>query len=187
MLKPEIGADAVGATELKADAIRSGHVKDFSLRCKDFRPAAEACGVPGPRGPAGPAGADGGTGGEGLTKTTVRMHEEVIEMTCSEPADGPMGYSSHCSGEEEVKASCEPGEVATGGSVGSPSRESQSFGTGYYDVGAAAGDDRPDPLSGTPTAWIADANANGWSTSYTSDPPATPTDPSVKVYAVCAS
>lgn len=145
----------------------------------------EACGVPGPQ---GPDGADGSGGDAGLTTTTVRLHEEVIEMTCSEPSNGAEGYAIFCNGAEEIRAECEPGEVATGGSVGPRSQEDQfTPGTGDYSVRSSASDDRPDPLSGTPTAWAADARASASSSSYTADPPATPPDLSVKVYAVCAS
>lgn len=176
----------MGTTEIKTGGIRSGDVKDFSLRCEDFRPAEDACGVPGPQGPAGAPG-PAGTGAEGLTSTKVRVQEEVIEMTCSAPEDGPMGYASHCTGEEQVEARCEPGEVVTGGSVRRPSTENQSTATSYYSVSASASDDRPDPLAGTPTAWTADARASATSSSFTTDPPPTPPNPTVTVYAVCAS
>ncbi len=63
--------DAVTAWHIRADAVRSSEVKDFSLRRKDFKPgqlpAGEAgpAGEQGPPGEQGPAGADGADGAPG--------------------------------------------------------------------------------------------------------------------------
>jgi hypothetical protein len=175
VLKPDIGPDAVGTTEIKPDGVRSGDVKDFTLRCEDFKPAEEACGVPGPRGPIGPPGppgADATDETDALTTTTVRMHEEVIELTCGAP-DPFMGGRS-CTGSETVSASCEAGEVATGGSVPTPAPTGQTTTT--------VRNDRPNPSAGTPTGWTADVSSGG--ATFSSDPPPNQT---VTVYAVCAS
>ena len=177
VLKPEIGEAAVGTTEIKTDGVRSGDVKNFSLRCEDFRPAEEACGVPGPQGPVGPpgpAGTGGRTGG-GLTTTTVRSHDETIEMTCR--TDGMGG--SYCDGTETVTASCLPEEVATGGSVAAPPRSNQPGGS----TGTIVTRDRPDPVSGVPTGWAGEASSNGYTISSSNPPP----DQAVTVYVVCAS
>ena len=74
-----------------------------------------------------------------------------------------------CSGNATIKASCAPGERATGGGYGEA--------TGAVTVQ----EDRPDPPSGTPNGWVVKASA--------STPSVTPTTPprQLPVYAVCAA
>ena len=75
VLKPDIGEDAVGTTEIKPEGVRSGDVKDFSLRCEDFNEDAPVCqagppgqaGLQGERGPQGPPGVEGADGADGAS------------------------------------------------------------------------------------------------------------------------
>ncbi len=61
----QLPKDSVGAKQIKAGAVRSAEVKDFSLRANDFAKdslpagATGPKGEPGPQGPVGPAGAPG--------------------------------------------------------------------------------------------------------------------------------
>jgi hypothetical protein len=185
--KSDLARDSVGPAELKDDAVHSGDVEDGSLKCKDFRPQANACG----RGPAGPAGADGtdaAVGDAGLTRTVVRSHVESIDMTCTEPSDGPFGYSRSCDGTETVRAECDPGEMVTGGSTsGDDSHSSSADGNNQFVV-MTVERDRPDPADGTPTGWAADVTVSGTSSTLNSSiTPAIPPQQEITVYAVCAS
>lgn len=194
--KPDIARDSIGPAELTDDAVHSADVEDHSLRCRDFKPQANACG----RGPAGPAGADGEDGADGnvgtdptellggLTTTTVRPHVEAIEMTCTEPSDGPMGFARSCDGSETVRAECNPGEVVTGGSTSGGATDSSNDGGTYQYMVSTVEKDLPDPPSGTPTAWVADVRVSGTSSSFdSSTTPPVPAPMGITVYAVCAS
>ncbi|HEX7280272.1 MAG TPA: hypothetical protein VF255_11715 [Solirubrobacterales bacterium] len=55
----------IGPGEIKKDAIRSKHVKDGSLKARDFKPGVLLAGPRGQQGPTGPAGAPGPAGGPG--------------------------------------------------------------------------------------------------------------------------
>ena len=169
--KPDIAEDAVGPKEIREGAVKSSEVRDGSLKCMDFNNT-DICapGPVGPRGPAGPEGPPGADTAEGLTTTIARSHVEVIEMTCN-PND--MG-AQDCSGAETVTASCEPGEVATGGSATAPGPQVRTSTT--------VSRDRPDPVSGVPTGWTAEARSSGF---YFNDE--TPVTQEVTVHVVCAS
>ena len=184
--KSDLARDSIGPAELKDEAVHSRDVEDGSLRCKDFKPQAHACA----RGPAGPAGADGtdAAEGSGLTTTVVRSHVEAIDMTCTEPSEGPFGYARTCDGSETVRAECESGEVATGGSTsGGDTYSSSGEGNSQY-VTMSVARDRPDPASGTPTGWAADAGASGTSSRPDdSVEPPVPPELELTVYVVCAS
>lgn len=186
--KPDVAPDAIGTAELKAEAVRTKEVADGSLECKDFKPAADACGR-GPAGVPGEPGEDGAdaVGGGGIT-TVARSHTETIELTCSPPFFGASGYETRCDGEETVRAECAPGEVVTGGSTEATQRFSENHTTGESHVSTAAAEDRPDPASGAPTAWIADVTSSGSGQSYDSNvAPTPPPDQDFTVYVVCAS
>jgi len=51
----------IGANEIKKDAVRSKHVKDGSLKARDFKPGVLLAGPRGPEGPRGPVGPPGPT------------------------------------------------------------------------------------------------------------------------------
>jgi hypothetical protein len=60
----------IGSSEIKKDAIRSKHVKDGSLKARDFKPGVllagpAGAGVAGPQGPPGAAGPTGPAGPQG--------------------------------------------------------------------------------------------------------------------------
>lgn len=152
--KPDIAVDAVGPKEIREGAVKSSEVRDGSLKCIDFDDS-EIC-EPAVSG--------------GLTTTIARSHVETDEMTCN-PND--MGGKS-CSGAETVTASCNPGEVATGGSASAPPPEVRTV--------TEVTDDRPDPVSGVPTGWTAEASSSGF---YFNDE--TPVTQEVTVHVVCAS
>lgn len=188
MTKPDIDRNAIGPVELRADSVQSPDVKDGSLRCRDFREDAPACqaGTPGPVGPQGPAG----PGSAGLSTTTARQHDETIELTCAPPQPspffGPNAEYQSCSATETARATCDPGEVASGGSSESSSTRSENTPSGSYTEDIDVTDDRPDPAAGTPSGWASDFKVSTRSFSY--DGPVTqPPDPTVTVYVVCAS
>jgi hypothetical protein len=60
----KLPAKAVGARELKSNAVTSGKIRDRSIRTADLSPLART-GPRGPRGPAGPSGGSGATGDVG--------------------------------------------------------------------------------------------------------------------------
>ncbi|HEV2726823.1 MAG TPA: hypothetical protein VGV34_00935 [Solirubrobacterales bacterium] len=55
----------IGSSEIKKDAIRSKHVKDGSLKARDFKPGVLLAGARGPQGATGQTGATGPAGGPG--------------------------------------------------------------------------------------------------------------------------
>lgn len=55
----------IGAGDIKKDAIRSKHVKDGSLKARDFKPGVLLAGSPGARGAVGPQGLTGPAGPTG--------------------------------------------------------------------------------------------------------------------------
>ena len=80
--------NSVGATQIRAGAVRSSEVKDRTLRARDFargqlpRGATGAAGAIGPAGPAGPVGATGPAGPSAL--------EVVVPAArATRPAAGP--------------------------------------------------------------------------------------------------
>jgi hypothetical protein len=105
--------NSVGTDQLRAGAVTSAKVQDFTLRRSDFRPGtllrgarglpgpAGPTGAPGPAGPAGPAGAAGTIGA-----ITVRSAQVAV--------DGQSGMSAQ-NGEyvtRPVERRCESGERA---------------------------------------------------------------------------
>ena len=176
--KPDVARSAIGSAELRRDSVKSPEVKDGSLRCLDFRADAPVCqaGVP---------------GDAGLATTTARQHDEAIDLTCDPsqpaPAQGPDAETRRCQATETVKATCAPGEVATGGSSESSSPlRSQETPDGFYNEVITVTDDRPDPAAGTPTGWAADFEVDIFAVSN-SGPAPQPPDPTGTVYVVCAS
>jgi hypothetical protein len=83
--------NSVGAKQIKANAVRTGEVKNRSLLARDFKAGQLPAG---PRGPAGVPGPAGPQGPAGSTKVPVRVG----------PEDSPRST-----------AKCQPGERAVGG------------------------------------------------------------------------
>jgi len=157
---------SVGAGQLKANAVTGAKVKDGSLSTADFKAGAIPGGpqgpkgdegVPGPQGATGPQGAQGipgapGVKGDpGMAKTVVRTNYRSVDPGA---------------GSEEVSASCQPGERATGGGG--------AFTT--IDPGDALVYSAPEPNGSgqTPTKWWVEAH-NG--TAYAK---------TLYVYVICA-
>ncbi|HEY6550240.1 MAG TPA: hypothetical protein VIY71_03455 [Solirubrobacterales bacterium] len=66
----QLPKDSVRARQIKAGAVRSAEVKDFSLQAKDFAKGSLPAGPTGPAGKQGPRGGDGKRGPEGPTGPT---------------------------------------------------------------------------------------------------------------------
>jgi hypothetical protein len=115
----------------------------------------------------------------------VRAHTETIELSCG-PEMNPFEsfYQVNCQAEETATASCNAGEVATGGSYRNPGTQ-QSAGPGMTTTTVPDGD-RPDPASGTPTGWSARVVATGSNTASSPGVPP-PRNPEVTIYAVCVA
>jgi Collagen triple helix repeat (20 copies) len=149
--------NSVGNAQLKRNAVTSSKVRNASLLARDFRPGQLPAGPQGPAGPTGPAGPRGPEGPRGLTG------ERGPEGPAGPP--GPAGpttvtalVSSVQSGMATV--SCPAGQKATGG--------------GGFSSNGFLVDSQPDPATGTPTGWQAQAElANGLSAN-------------VQAYVVCA-
>jgi hypothetical protein len=67
----QLPKDSVGARQIKADAVRSAEVKDFSLQADDFVKGALPAGSVGPQGERGPPGPTGLTGAAGPPVATA--------------------------------------------------------------------------------------------------------------------
>jgi hypothetical protein len=94
----QLKGKSVGTKQLKGNAVNSNKVKNFSLRANDFKKGQ----IPsGPTGPMGLRGVTGPTGPAGATNVTVRYG----------PGSAQVGAGQQTSD----TASCNPGEVATGG------------------------------------------------------------------------
>ena len=100
----QLKGKSVGTKQLKGNAVNSNKVKDFSLRANDFKKGQIPSGPTGPMGlpgEDGQPGATGPTGPAGVTNVTVRYG----------PGSAQVGAGQQTSD----TASCNPGEVATGG------------------------------------------------------------------------
>ena len=94
------------------------------------------------------------------------------------------GEVQDCPATETLKATCEPGEVASGGSSESSSSRTVS---GSFSETITLNEDRPDPTSGTPTGWAADYEVDTQTINFSGPVTEQPSDPTVTVYVVCAS
>jgi hypothetical protein len=160
----DIRNNGVRGRDIRNGTIMSRDVRNGYLLAKDFKPGQLPAGPTGPRGPRGPAGKNGTGGGAGTV--TVRTNSDGIPTTC---VDGGMGqYECDTSG-QGVRASCAPGERATGGGW-----------TGSLTTNVT--EERPDPASGTPTGWVVAVRAF---VQGSGAPPSTPPTIPFSIYAVC--
>jgi hypothetical protein len=111
----------IGAGDIKKDAIRSKHVKDGSLKARDFKPGVLLAGARGPQGEVGPIGPKGETGPEGPQGAWPgEATPFVIEL-------GTYTYDAFAGlGDFKLLAGCtDPGEFSSGhtweGTAGGPS------------------------------------------------------------------
>ncbi len=176
--KAEVGSNAVGDPETIENSLDTSEIENGSLLGSDFKPGelpGGAAGPPGPPGPQGPAGKDGaaGTGGGGGGGTvTVRVNSNGLPVACFD--DSMDGYDCHAE-DQTLRASCEAGERATGGGW---------KGELVSRSGDSIKEDRPDPESGTPTGWQVKATKY-IASSGSGAPPATAPNYPFSVYAVC--
>ena len=111
--------NSVGTDQLRAGAVTSAKVQDFTLRRADFRPGTLPRGVRGPQGAAGPAGAPGPQGAAGPTgpagvigAVTVRTADVAVDGGAA--ATNPNGeYVTR-----PVERRCESGERAISAGTG---------------------------------------------------------------------
>jgi hypothetical protein len=153
-----LAKNTVGSKQLKENAVKTSDIADGAVTA-----AKVAAGVlPG--------------------DPTVRTKTETVPMSCTETSfPGPTTtYFVTCSGQATIIAACETGEHAVSGGYKTPSS------SGTPAAGANISDSRPEPTSGTPTAWAARVSAFG-TNSATSSPVPRPADPEVSVYAVCST
>jgi hypothetical protein len=154
----DLTKNSVGPSQIKKNAVNSAEIKNSSLRCKDFKKNQDACGV----------------------KTVTRSATVSIPLACQETQPFPGIYQLSCNGSIIARAACKPGERATGGGYLEPPPTGTTPSSS-----ASVAESRPDPPSGSPTAWAAKAVASGFN-SGSSPGVAKPADPQVTVYAVCA-
>ena len=91
----QLKGKSVGTKQLKGNAVNSNKVKNFSLQANDFKKGQI------PSGPTGVTGPQGDKGNPGATNVTARYG----------PGSAQVGAGQQTSD----TASCNPGEVATGG------------------------------------------------------------------------
>jgi hypothetical protein len=97
----QLKGKSVGKKQLKGNAVNSSKVKNFSLRANDFREGQLPSGPTGPMGLPGENGQTGPTGPSGATNVIARY--------------GPGSPLVGAGQQTSDTASCNPGEVATGG------------------------------------------------------------------------
>jgi hypothetical protein len=120
---------AVGTKQLKNNAVISSKVKNHSLKAVDFAAGQLPKGAKGATGAAGTAGAAGAAGAAGVSKFVKRT------------AEGTFGTNF-----SKVTASCNTGEVATGGGADWDASTSTGWPVVSYSV--------PDPYNAAiPTGW----------------------------------
>jgi len=123
---------SVGTAQLKNNAVNSSKVKNHSLKAVDFgrgQLPKGARGLQGPTGLQGPSGLQGPAGSSGVSKFVKRT------------AEGTFGSNF-----SKVTASCNSGEVATGGGADWDASTSTGWPVVSYSV--------PDPYNAaTPTGW----------------------------------
>ena len=128
----EIKNNSVRSKDIRNGQIRSGDVRNKSLLARDFRRGELPAGPEGGRGPAGPKGDSGQPGANGGTNVVVRTGGVGTPGANGDGpgcVDGTPGGSKgfrdaanaevNCGGgpggASQVTASCQAGEVATGG------------------------------------------------------------------------
>jgi hypothetical protein len=143
---------SIGAAELKDDAVTSANVVDGSLQAGDF--ASDSLpsgprgpdGAPGPLGPPGPQGAQGIQGERGPAGPRGTPGPAAVLAVGVRTVSGTVAAGSS----QSLIASCEEGEVATGGSVSVAGETPNGF---------SVTSDGPEPsgYGASPTSWSATA------------------------------
>ena len=150
--------NSVGVGQLKKDAVTGLKVKDGTLAAADFKAGQLPAGPQGPKGELGAPGPKGDPGAQGPKGDTGAPGAIGIRVTKGDKGDPGMAntvlrtnsrYVNPGPSSEEISASCQPGERATGGGG--------SFGTsdaGDALVYSAPGTAGGFPAAGqTPTKW----------------------------------
>jgi hypothetical protein len=105
--------NSVGTDQLRAGAVTSAKVQDFSLRRKDFRPGTLVRGARGPQGPAGPTGAPGPAGPAGPAGTIGAITVRTAQVAVDGGAAPNFLYVTR-----PVERRCESGERAISAGTG---------------------------------------------------------------------
>ncbi len=137
---------SVGTNQLKNNAVISSKVKNHSLKAVDFARGQ----IPkGPRGATGTAGTAGATGTAGTAGTTGTAGAAGATNVVKRTAEGTFGTNF-----SKVTASCNSGEVATGGGADWDASTNTGWPVVSYSV--------PDPYNAaTPTGWAVEID--NWS------------------------
>jgi hypothetical protein len=151
-----LNKNSVGPAQIKKNAVGSSELAPKSVGSSELKKSARG-------------------------SSTVRTAIATVPLTCTE-SGSPGFFAVGCNGNATVRASCNPGERATGGGYAEPPQ----FQSGNQNSGATVTESRPDPTSGTPTGWAIKALGNGFN-SGSSPGLAHPPDPQVTVYATCTS
>ena len=110
---------SVGTKQLKGNAVNSNKVKNFSLRANDFKQGQIPSGPTGPQGLPGEDGQPGATGAQGAIGPTglqgVTGPTGPAGATNVTVRYGPGSAQVGAGQQTSDTASCNPGEVATGG------------------------------------------------------------------------
>jgi hypothetical protein len=92
----QLPKDSVGARQIKAGAVRSAEVKDFSLQANDFAKGSLPAGSVGPKGEQGPAGQQGPAGPAGASGTpSVRAYAFIRTGKVGGAIDPPEIKNGH--------------------------------------------------------------------------------------------
>ena len=89
----QLPKDSVGARQIKAGAVRSAEVKDFSLRADDFAKDSLPAGAVGPKGDQGPQGPTGPAGTSGTP--SVRAYAFIRTGKVGGAIDPPQIKNGH--------------------------------------------------------------------------------------------
>jgi hypothetical protein len=150
--------NSVGAREIEKNAVRSGELKNASVKCADL---AAGCGA-----------------------SVVRPLTETIELSCQEGSPAPGTYFKTCSAKETIRAACNAGEHATGGGFEIADTVT-STAPGGTTTGVDIEASKPDSSSGAAAGWTVTAAASGIANGTSPGLPSPP-NPSVTVYAQCS-
>ncbi|MBK5111658.1 MAG: collagen-like protein [Thermoleophilia bacterium] len=112
----QLKGKSVGKKQLKGNSVNSNKVKNFSLQANDFKKGQIPSGPTGPVGLPGEDGQMGATGATGFTGVTGPQGDKGNPGATNVSARyGPGSALVGASQQTSDTASCNPGEVATGG------------------------------------------------------------------------
>jgi hypothetical protein len=145
-----IPRNSVGNAQLKRNAVTSSKVRNGSLLSRDFRAGQLPQGPRGPAGPQGPAGPAGPEGPRGLTGERGPVGERG-------PA-GPQGPAGPVGPAGPTTVTAFVSAVQSGmATIACPAGQKATGGGGFSSNGFLV-DSQPDPATGTPTGWQAQAD-----------------------------